>query len=79
MYPGHIVALSTLATLHGKRGHVDAALATLQRLLTFSHHPRAVMGRIGGLLKNAGREQDLKRLRGHWRKRFSPKNAELTP
>lgn len=79
MYPGHIVALSTLATLHGKRGHVDAALATLQRLLTFSHHPRAVMGRIGRLLKNAGREQDLKRLREHWKKRFLPKTEELAP
>ena len=69
-YPGHVVSLNTLAELHLRKGHVDAALSTLRQLLLHSHYPSQVMGRIGSVLRQHGRTAELSKLQSEWRRRF---------
>ena len=76
MYPGHMVALSLLAELHETKGHIDASLNTLKRMLLYSHHPRTVLSRIGRLLSHAGRSKELRDLKAEWRARFSRKHPD---
>ncbi len=72
-YPGHVVSLNTLADLHLRKGHIDAALSTLRQLLLHSHYPRQIMGRIGNVLRQNGRIADLSKLRSEWHRRFGSK------